>query len=135
MQYSNDLNRMRLTHDTNKIVASSGFSSTILSFTSAANSVPANSWTQVSYTYNFSANSFALYINGILSSSVTDTDVPDIGAIGEITLGCGKDFDELPPHYFGFYTGRLANFLCYNIVLTDIEIRQNFEATRDRYGI
>jgi hypothetical protein len=135
MQYANDSNRMRLTHDTSRIVAFSGFSSTDLSFTSATNSVPVNSWTHVSYTYNFSANSFALYINGILSSSVIDTDVPDIGAIGEITLGCAKDFDNPSPYYAGFYTGRLANFLCYNRVLTDIEIRQNFEAHRDRYGI
>ncbi len=114
MQYANDSNRMRLTHDTSRIVAFSGFSSTDLSFTSATNSVPVNRWTHVSYTYNFSANSFALYINGILSSSVIDTDVPDIGAIGEITLGCAKDFDNPSPYYAGFYTGRLANFLCYN---------------------
>jgi hypothetical protein len=33
------------------------------------------------------------------------------------------------------FTGRIANVLVYNRVLTDAEIKQNFEALRGRYGI
>ncbi len=35
----------------------------------------------------------------------------------------------------GVYTGKLANFQVYNKALTEAEIRQNFSATRGRYGI
>lgn len=135
MQYSDDLNRMSLTHSNSTITAFSGYSTTILDFASAANSVPISTWTHVAYTYSFSTNAFAIYINGSLSNSVTDTDVPDIGAIGEITLGCGKDFDNPSPFYFNFYNGRLSNFVSYSAVLSATEIAQNFNAMRRRYGI
>lgn len=133
-QYSNDLNRMSLTHGSNAVSVYSGYSTTNLSFASAASSVPASRWTHIGYTFDFSGNSFSLYVNGNLSSTVVDTDVPDIGTTGEITLGCAKDFDIAAPHYFNFYNGRIANFISHNIVLSGDEILQNFDATKGRFG-
>lgn len=134
-QYNGDSNRLRLAHDAGKISAFSGFLSTTLDLLSANNTSPINTWIQVGFTYNFSSNVFNLYINNNLSSTVTDTDVPDISGIGEVVIGCAKDFDNPSPFYSGYFNGRISDVKFYNRELTAQEIFQNFEAHRGRYGV
>lgn len=136
MQYNNDLNRMSITYDSTNgyIEIFSGYSTSVLSFATANNSVPVNTWTNVCFLYNFTLDSFQIYLNGTFSTSTTNSIVPTPDSMGEITLATGKDFDNAPPYYFSYFTGRIAQTLIYNRILSASEIAQNFMAMKTRFG-
>lgn len=136
MQYNNDLNRLAIIYDSinQRIEIFSGYSTLVLSFATSNNTVPVNTWTNVTFTYNFTTDSFQIFLNGIFSTSTTNSVVPTPDSMGEITLAAGKDFDNAPPYYFGYYTGRIAQTSIYNRVLSSSEIALNYMAMKTRFG-
>ena len=69
-----------------------------------------------------------LYVNGVLNATGNGTTSPqDPGGIFTFSkFGSSGNF---------YLAGTLYNFKVYNRALSATEIKQNFEATRDRYGI
>jgi hypothetical protein len=76
---------------------------------------------------NFDGASFKLYINGVNQVTTANGATPT-SSNGGIRLMRRWDSDE----YWG---GQLSTVKIYNRALSATEIKQNFEATRDRYGI
>jgi hypothetical protein len=99
---------------------SSGFPNTISPF-------PSKKWTHLSVV--FSAGNLIIYFNGV-SQSLTGT-VSGINKTSTGTLYLGQYAGG------GGYTfqGSAPVFRLYNRALSVAEIRQNFEATRSRYGV
>ena len=136
MQYNNDFNRMAILYDNSnqRIEIFSGYSTLVLSFVTTTNSAPLNTWSYISYLYNFTGDTFEVYVDGKSNATTTNSTVPTPDAVGEITLGAGKDFDNPPPYYMTFSSGRIANTSIYNRLLTAAEVLQNYNALRSRFG-
>lgn len=84
-------------------------------------------WYNLTIRFNSSLNSSQMYIQGELDSSGTCGNFSTQSSpiqIGRSASGFGSPFP-----------GKISSFLIYNQVLTELEIKQNFEATRGRYGI
>ena len=81
-------------------------------------------WHQIVYTYDNGTGK--IYLDGILKSSGSFTKCNDSEEIiiGGETEGSGYYLD-----------GNISQVLIYNKVLTATEVKQNFNALRDRYGI
>jgi hypothetical protein len=83
-----------------------------------------NSWNMTTMTFN--GTTLSLYLNGVLQGSTTG---------GAVTL------DSIQDMYIGariqgnYFNGNISNAQVYNRALTAIEIQQNFNALRGRYGI
>lgn len=94
----------------------------------SSGSFPTGVWKFVSVTFNDSANTMKLYINGSLvntNSSVTQTYTSQNTYIGA--------------HYFGgptsFWNGYISAVSIYDRVLSDNDILSQFELTKTTYGI
>lgn len=87
-----------------------------------------NEWKYVGWTYNGSTQSF--YVDGILQSSIADTS-PAYGFIGISGLIIGARTDSSA----AFYKGNIGQASIYNRALTTQEIKQNYNATKKRYGL
>jgi hypothetical protein len=80
-------------------------------------------------TYNKSVNSIFLYINGSLQS--TSNTIPSTvnQPGGNATIGRFGDFTA-------YYTqGNIYNYKIYNRALSATEVRQNYNATKTRFGL
>ena len=132
-QYLSDTNRHRIAYSA--VYSLSIDTSSGLSFSSNNDSVPPNNWSNITYTYDFNNGLFSIYVNGTLNVGISSTvSAPSI--VGEITLGCAKDFDVgTPTNYFSFYSGNISQVSIYNKALTSSEVQQNFNALRGRFGI
>jgi hypothetical protein len=84
-----------------------------------------NTWYQIVGSYD--GATIKLYINSTLQLSTADATTPTSTGSG-IRLMRRWDFEE----YWG---GSLSTVKIFNRALSATEIKQNFEATRDRYGI
>lgn len=85
-----------------------------------------NTWYYIGVTFS-STSGWIIYLNGIADGTSASTTQFTAGQ-GEILLGAyGTGTNVL--------TGRMANGLVYNRVLTAAEILQNFNATRSRFGV
>lgn len=137
MQYNNDLNRMAIIYDNvnQRIEIFSGYSTFILSFATPINSALLNTWTYISYLYDFTNDLFQIYLNGSFNISTINSSVPTPDAVGEITLAAAKDFDNPFPYYSSFFSGRIANTSFYNRTLSALEILQNYNAQKSRFGL
>lgn len=88
--------------------------------------VPLNTWlhcvvTRVSGILKF-------YIQG---SVVLSIDLSTFSVVNSTGISIGKDITQQAD----FFTGSVSNFKAYSKGLTQLEIQQNFEATRGRYGV
>lgn len=98
-------------------------------------SVATNTWTHVAISYNTSTKTAVFYYNGLLSSSLVSTGIELVPPSNvRINIGAMRNAGELS---FGgnFFNGRMGPVSVYNRVLTQLEIQQNFEAYRGRFGI
>ena len=86
-------------------------------------SVVANTWSHVTITH--SSSGYEIYINGVLDKS----DVNTI-SVTQSTAYIGASFDNRE-----WWQGRIAQVLFYNKKLTAAEIKQNYNATKRRYGL
>jgi hypothetical protein len=94
-----------------------------------ANFITTDKWYQVVATWQSGLQ--GVYINGVLVGSNTLTGVLDVNNRG-MSLGAYGGFDGSRGYYLN---GSISTCRVYNKVLTSIEIKQNFEATRSRYGV
>lgn len=83
------------------------------------NNISANNWYNFAVTKNPS-NDINFYQNGILLGTVNNTATVSINKVG-----VGYVYDN----------AKISNVSFYNRALSASEIKNNFEATRDRYGI
>jgi len=91
--------------------------------------VPLNTWTYYAVVRNVSTDSIIFYINGVLDRTISSI-------TGNITVQ--QSFPVTLGSYNGSgyeYTGRIATGKIYNRALSAAEIQQNFNATRNRFGI
>jgi hypothetical protein len=84
-----------------------------------------NTWYFGAVTFNTSTG-WVLYLNGNQES--TNGSLTTFTGNQEILIGAFSTGSNV-------FTGRISSGLVYNRVLTGAEIKQNFEATRGRYGI
>jgi hypothetical protein len=89
-------------------------------------SVPTSVWYNITITRT--ANYFSLYINGVLYQTNTTTNIINCSSAGPLRIGSGYSSGY-------YYIGDVGAASIYNRALTPLEIRQNFNALRGRYGI
>ena len=96
------------------------------------------SWQHVSMIYNGSltGNSERLkcYINGVVQTLSYSGTIPSAAGTAT-TLYLGYTSPDAGPNSNLYSTGNLGVFQSYNRALSATEIRQNFNATRKRYGV
>jgi len=84
--------------------------------------------TITNWTLSFNGANLIMYINGILNNSTT-TAANQTGSSPTIRLGSYNNVGSQP------FNGTIYASKIYDRVLTASEVRQNFNATRGRYGI
>jgi hypothetical protein len=85
-----------------------------------------NTWQHVTYTYDGTTQ--GIYLNGVyIGGTITYSGNPTCSGSG-LRLGQRWDLADM-------YAGRLSRLQIYNRALTATEVKQNFNATRGRYGI
>lgn len=94
---------------------------------SASNSGPSDTnWRLYAATGNYSADSWAFYVNGALN-------------VGPNALGSngpnGFSIGRYAPGNIEYSNSHISFLICYNRVLTTQEIKQNFDALRGRFNI
>ena len=91
-------------------------------------SYSANTWTHVSYTYNISTNALIGYKNGVQVATGTNTKQwPNTNII---CFSIGGAANPNPN-----FTGRIGAFKWYNAILSATEVKQNYNALAERYGL
>jgi hypothetical protein len=99
---------------------------------------PGTYWLNIVATYSggpSSSSIISIYINGInqtLSDAGSTGSFSTITTTSAITLGSRDGTNTYGTKYF---TGNIGNATIYNRALTALEVSQNFEATRGRYGV
>lgn len=86
-----------------------------------------NTWYYVTGVFN-QTNIF-LYVNGVLESSVLQSNQP---TSFNSTINLGR-YANTTPAYFG--NCQISNFQFYKIPLTSVEILQNYNAYKSRFGL
>lgn len=88
-------------------------------------------WYYLCLVFNYNTQSQTFYVNGI-----------QVGQQTSITYGASGSnnflfFGQANPgaNNTGYYSGEIGLAQVYNKALTDAEVKQNFEATRSKYGI
>jgi hypothetical protein len=90
----------------------------------SAGTVTINNWYHIVFRYNAATNTASIFKNGVLQGSGT------IGSfIGTTTIFTGREFGA------GNFAGYIPIAKIYNRALTDLEVAQNFQANRYRFGI
>jgi len=106
-------------------VSTYGFSNNI-DFNTSING-ESNKW------YHFAASwdgvKYQLYLNGLSIHTQSETTSAIIQGNLQWFIGAGVNLD------YRYHNGNISNVQIYNRALTEAEIKQNFEATRSRYGI
>jgi hypothetical protein len=98
-------------------------------FYQASTTLPsANTWYNAVGIYSSANNSISLYLNGILKSTTT-TSGTTIVANQPYLIG------RTDPTNNQYYKGNISLAQIYNRALSATEIQQNFNATRNRFGI
>lgn len=98
-----------------------------------SSTVGTNIWSHIAVTYNSSTKTASFYINGSLNSSGSNASISEQSsgtqalAISAIRIGTAS--------VGGYLSGRVANVLAYNRVLTSAEVLQNFNAQKSRFGL
>jgi hypothetical protein len=72
-----------------------------------------------------------LYVNGILEAQQTSITYSSSGSDNFLFFGQANPGADNK----GYYAGEVGKVKVYNRALTETEIKQNFEATRSRYGV
>lgn len=85
-----------------------------------------NNWVHIAVSESRTNNLSKIYVNSLARNSFSR--ISTSGVIGTIILGKQKAAEAGA-------NCQISGFNLYNYVLTDTEVRQNFEAHRDRYGI
>jgi hypothetical protein len=89
-----------------------------------------NKWHHVCLVSETDSNK--LYVDGNLVHTGVISAVPNLTLSPPLSVGSGYDSNDT---YINHFNGSIGNAKVYNRALTEAEIKQNFEATRGRYGI
>lgn len=91
---------------------------------SNANIIPLNKWSHVCVVW--SSSNIKFFVNG-----KKDKTINGVGGTGNTNNWISVGYENSSREY----VGKISLVNVYNRALTDAEIKQNFEATRSRYGI
>ena len=94
--------------------------------TESTTTISTNIWYNVVIQYD--GTSTKLYLNGVLEGSRNTSETGGNGT-GQFAISRAGNYNGL------YLNGSVANLLIYNRALTNVEILQNFNATRGRFGI
>ena len=98
-------------------------------FDDGSTTVSNSTWTNVAVTYNYATFTANFYINGVLNSTKTNTNIVEKASTGQnMQIGAIRGNTANFP-------GSISFVKAYNRVLTAAEILQNFQALRKRYGV
>ena len=90
-------------------------------------SVKTQIWSNINLVRN--GNNFNMYVNGILSSTITNSNVGfNVDNSIDLTLAKSSTWQFS-------YKGEISNFNLYNRALTASEVLQNYNATKGRFGL
>ena len=91
-----------------------------------------NTWYNLSFTteYNGTSTTMKIYVNGILNNSGTFTGVQSNTDSFRFTIGDGRNTSTWYP-----FNGRVSNVSVHDRTLSSIEIEQNYNATKNRFGL
>lgn len=94
-----------------------------------SSSFPSGVWRHVALTFNDANNTMRLYINGSQVSQNTN-----------VTQSYVSEIERVGAHFFNgnpvsFWDGKIAQVRVYNTELSNSEIAQNYNASKDRYGL
>ena len=88
--------------------------------------IPTNSWTHIVFAYRADNYDKQIYINGVLNNSSIFAAISVIGTgtqIGKVAWG------------YNYFNGRMAFIRFYQKLLSAQEIRQNYNAVKNRFGL
>jgi hypothetical protein len=92
-------------------------------------SFPTNVWKHVALTFNDTTNTMTLYINGVQVSQ--NTSVAQSYISETLRIGCHFSAGNT----VSFWNGKIAEVRVYDDELVSIEILDNFNATKSKYGL
>ena len=101
-------------------------------FVGTGEQVQVNTWYNVTALYNSSNEKIEIYINGQLKSSTTRTGQTS-GVLQTNTRNLS--IGSTPADGTRYIQGRISSAKIYNRALTAQEIKQNYNATKKRYGL
>ena len=87
----------------------------------------ANTWYNIVYVFNYSTKLKQIYVNGVFDNSG--------GSVGYGGTGSNTEFGRYPWATSYLLQGSLPIVNLYNKVLTAVEILQNYNATKSRFGL
>jgi hypothetical protein len=91
-----------------------------------------NSYNMIAMAVDRTNNTMQSYLNGNLDASYNISGLASIGSTHNIEIGRDEAF---VPNSNAWLGGNLASFYIYNRALTQQEIKQNYNATKKRYGL
>ena len=97
---------------------------------SGSTTIGINTWTNIAVTYNYTAKTASFYINGILNSSISNTNIVEKSSGSSPLL-----ISSIRGAVGGFLNGKVSNVIGYNRVLSATEILQNYNAQKSRFGL
>jgi len=100
-----------------------------LTLSSASSYIPLNTWTLVTCTWK-SAGSSHIYINGSQVATRAISALPSTSPSTHGRIGLGHDSGDT-----GSWNGKIDQFKIYQDQLSGYAIKQNFNATKSRYGV
>ncbi len=92
--------------------------------TAVGASISQNTWTN--FVFTRTGTTYYCYRNGIIINSQSDPDVNFSGSGRPILIGGGLAD-------FGYMNGKISSFQVYNTALTAAQIKQNYDAIKDRF--
>lgn len=89
-------------------------------------------WTNVAVTWNNTSKTATFYVNGVLSSSQTNTSIIEKVSTGA-TFVIGNSRQAAGNS--AYFDGGISQAIAYTKVLNNNEIKQNYIATKGRFGL
>lgn len=99
-----------------------------LSFSNVSSVIPLNTWTNMCFTWKTNGTS-AIYKNGILYTNRSLGNIPSTNPASNGRIGLGHDNAD------DYFHGKMPSVQIYNRQLSAVEVYQNFNAMRGRYGV
>jgi hypothetical protein len=101
----------------------------------AATTIVTNRWYNVAFTYN-RATGFrkTIYLNGNVDASANGNQYTSPTSNNNLNIG-RVSWTAGSPFTGGYLNGRIAQFLIYGRVLTQQDVVQNYNASKNRFGI
>jgi len=96
-----------------------------------SNAITANAWTMTAFTYAGGAGgAYAYYLNGVQGTTGT-TSAFSTTLVGANSLNLAKG----APFGSSYFTGRIAQYMIYNVALTSDQIAYNYNIQKVAYGL